>query len=139
MKGKWMGKYWFSGNVPDNLKDRKTDFELIINNYLDSKISGQISDNIETGGTAGIGSFSGTINGNEINFVKRMPIRTSVFHDGTKIEEEKPHRPIYYSGIIDFETNSIHGTWKFKIGIGFINGRLVFYHSTKGEWEMKRV
>jgi hypothetical protein len=30
MKGKWMGKYWFSGNVPDNLKDRKTDFELII-------------------------------------------------------------------------------------------------------------
>jgi hypothetical protein len=139
MKGKWTGKYWFSGNVPNNLKDRKTDFELIVDNCLDSKISGQISDKIETGGTAGIGSFSGTVSGNEINFVKRMPIRTSVFRDGTKIEEEKPHRPIYYSGIIDLETNSIHGTWKFKIGIGFLKGRLVFYPNTKGEWEMKRV
>lgn len=112
---------------------------MIADNYLDSKISGQIPDKIETGGTAGIGSFSGTVNGNEIKFVKRMPIRTSVFRDGRKIEEEKPHRPIYYSGIIDLETNSIHGTWKFKIGVGFLKGRLVFCPNTKGEWDMKRV
>ena len=138
MKGKWNGKYWFSGNVPDSLKDTKTDFELTIDDYSNSKISGKISDNVEMGGTKGIGSISGTLKGNKIKFVKRMPISTSVLQDGTRIEEDKPHRPIYYKGIIDSESNSIKGTWKFKIGIGLVKGRLAFFPGTKGEWEMKR-
>jgi hypothetical protein len=138
MKGKWNGKYWFSGNLPDSLKDRKTDFELTIDNYSGSKIFGKISDNIEMGGTAGVGSFSGTIKGDYIKFVKKMPFRTSVLPDGTRIEEEKPHRPIYYTGIIDSKNNSIKGTWRFKLGIGFIKGRLAFYPGTKGKWEMER-
>ena len=139
MKGKWNGKYWFSGNIPDCLKDRKTKFELSIDNYSNSKISGTVSDDIKTGGTAGIGNFSGTLKGKEIRFVKKMPISTSILQDGTRIEENKPHRPIYYRGIIDSETDSIKGTWKFKIGIGFIKGRLVFFPGTKGEWEMNKV
>lgn len=138
MKGKWNGSYWFSGNVPESLKDRKTGFELTIDDYSNSKISGTVSDNIETGGTKGIGNFSGTIKGNKIKFVKRMPIRTVVVQDGTRIEEDKPHRPIHYSGIIDYDTNSIKGTWKFKIGIGLVKGRLAFYPETKGEWEMSK-
>tara|TARA_B100000676_G_C17972459_1_gene784100 strand:- start:820 stop:1242 length:423 start_codon:yes stop_codon:yes gene_type:complete len=138
MIGKWNGKYWFSENVPNDLKDRETEFELIIDNYFNSKISGTISDDTRMGGTKGIGNFSGTIKGNEIKFVKRMPISTCVLPDGSRIEENKPHRPIYYKGIIDLETNSIKGTWKFKIEIGFVKGRLAFFPGTKGEWEMHK-
>ena len=61
MKGKWIGKYWFSGIVPDSLKDRKAEFEIIIESFVNSKISGKVSDNIETGGTSGIGIISGKI------------------------------------------------------------------------------
>ncbi len=138
MKGKWIGKYWYSGKVPDFLKNRKTEFEIVIEDFQNSKVLGKVSDNLETGGTSGVGSISGEIKGNNIKFTKIMPVKTTVFEDGTKLEEEKPHRPIYYSGIIDTATNSIKGTWKFKKGIGFINGRLVIYPGTKGEWEMKR-
>ena len=138
MKGKWIGQYWFSGNVPESLKNKETEFELIIDSYLNSKISGTISDNMETGGTAGTGTISGNVKHNKVKFIKRMPIKTSVFQDGTRIEENKPHRPIYYKGIIDIETNTVKGTWKFKLGIGFINGRLVIYSGTKGEWKMKK-
>ncbi len=138
MKGKWNGKYWFSGNVPETLKNRKTEFELIVDDYSNFKISGKISDNVEMGGTKGIGNFSGTVKGNKIKFVKRMPVSTSVLQDGTRIEEDKPHRPIYYKGIINSETNSIKGTWKFKIGFGFVKGRLAFFPGTKGEWEMNK-
>jgi hypothetical protein len=138
MTGKWIGKYWFSGNVPDAIKDQETDFELIIDNYTDSKISGTISDIIETGGTAGIGSFSGTLKGGEIKFIKKMPINTSISQGGRRIEENKPHRPIYYRGILNSETGLITGTWKFKIGIGFVQGRLAIYLGSRGKWEMKK-
>jgi len=138
MNGKWNGKYWFSGNVPDSLKDKETDFEMVVEDFTNSKISGKIFDNVEMGGTKGIGNFSGSVKGNKIKFVKRMPISTSVLPDGTRIEENKPHRPIYYKGTIDTEKDFIQGTWKFKIGIGFVNGRLALYLGTKGKWEMKK-
>ncbi len=138
MKGKWNGNYWFSGDVPDALKDRKTEFELTIDDYSNFKISGTVYDHIEMGGTKGVGEFSGTVKGNKIRFVKRMPVRTVVLKDGTRIEEKKPHRPIYYKGMIDFKTGLIKGTWKFKIGIGFVKGQLVFYPGTNGEWEMRK-
>jgi hypothetical protein len=138
MKWKENGIYWFAGKVPDVLKNRKTEFELIIDKYFNSKISGTISDNVENGGTKGVGNFSGTVKGNKIKFIKRMSISTSVLLDGTRIEEDKPHRPIYYKGIIDADSNSIKGTWKFKIGFGFVQGRLAFYPGTKGEWEMRK-
>lgn len=136
-KSEWVGKYWFLGNVPDKLKNRKTEFEMIIKKHEDSKIFGEIFDNLETGGTAGVGSVSGTIKGNKIEFVKRMPLKTSVLPNGKRIEEEKEHRPIYYKGTIDQKTGIMHGTWRFKMGIGFVKGQLAFYPGTKGGWEMK--
>ena len=137
MKGKWNGKYWFIGNVPETLENRITLFELTIDTFENSRITGSIFDTIETGGTAGTGTISGKIKGNKIKFIKRMPIKTSVLPDGTKIEEQKPHNAIYYQGIIN-ENNTIEGTWKFRKGIGIIKGKLVIYPGTKGKWEMKK-
>ena len=113
MKGKWKGKYWYAGNVPDVLKDQKTDFELTIEEYSNSKITGSISDNVETGGTKGVGKVTGTVKGNKIQFVKRMPVKSMILQDGTKIEEDKPHRPIYYRGTIDTKSGEIKGLFLF--------------------------
>ena len=138
MEGKWIGKYWFLGNVPNSLKGRKTEFELTIENYKDLKISGTVFDVLKTGGTSGVGKISGSIKEKKIRFVKRMPVKTTIFFNGDRVEENKPHRPIYYEGTINYESNTIEGTWRFKKGIGFLNGKLVIYPGTKGNWEMKK-
>jgi hypothetical protein len=139
MKGKWDGEYWFIDKAPDILLNRKTKFELYIDSIENSKLTGWVKDDLETGGTRGKGSMSGKIKGNRIRFIKQMPIKTYVNGDGKKTEEEKPHRPIYYQGTINYKTNEIEGSWRFKKGFGFIKGKIAFYLETKGEWKMKKV
>jgi hypothetical protein len=138
MRGKWIGKYWCSEDVSGALKDKEVEFELTIDDHSNSKISGNVFDNVDMGGTEGIGTFFGTIKGDKIKFVKRMPIKTLILEDGTTFKEEKPHRPIYYRGSIDPETGLIQGIWKFKIGVGFVKGQIVLYAGTSGKWQMKR-
>ena len=112
---------------------------MMVDNFQDPEFTGSISDLQETGGTRGIGTVSGSVRGNRIQFVKRMPVRTFVFSDGTRMEEEeKPHRPIYYEGAMDPETGLVQGSWRFKMGIGFFKGTLAFYKATKGKWQMER-
>ncbi len=110
MKGKWKGTYWFSGDVPEDLKNRITDFELTIERHSRGKIYGKISDSLETEATKGIGRISGKIKGTTVQFKKKMPIRTYYTPDGTRMEVDKPHRPIYYKGVLDVATNLIKGT-----------------------------
>ncbi|WP_196889425.1 hypothetical protein [Aureivirga sp. CE67] len=139
MKGIWKGTYWFTSNVHDSVKKNRTEFEITIENDDNSKISGTIFDNIETGGTRGIGTISGTVKGNKIKFVKRMPIKTIIFPNGEKIEKKEPHSPIYYEGSLNNETNEFEGTWKFKRRITIINGKLGYTPETKGAWKMKKI
>ncbi len=138
MLGKWTGNYWYEGKVPITLKLRKTNFEIIIESFELGKISGSIFDDIENGGTPGVGTISGKLNGKTLKFVKRMPVSVIHFHDDTIINEQKSHRPIFYSGTLDSETNTFHGTWKFKKGFGRVEGRFVFFIGTKGRWVMKK-
>ena len=137
MKGKWNGNYWYLGHVPESFKDRITKFELTIDTYKNSRITGSVFDNIEMGGTAGLGTISGKIKGNKIKFIKRMPVKTLFLPDGTKIEEQKPHSAIYYQGIIN-DNNTIEGTWKFRKRIVVTKGKLLLHLGTKGKWEMKK-
>ncbi|MFT5602151.1 MAG: hypothetical protein ACI9N1_002403 [Flavobacteriales bacterium] len=138
MEGKWEGTYWYLGKLSKSLLDGRVGFEMTIYESKEVEFIGEISDKIEEGGTRGIGSVVGTVQKNKIEFVKQMPFKSVVMADGTRIEEKKKHRPIYYSGIIDEFNGSIEGTWKFKKGIGFVNGRLALYGGTKGKWEMKK-
>lgn len=138
MKGKWEGQYWFTDNVPNSMLNQLTKFELEIDTFNQSKFSGWVKDDLETGGTKGIGTVTGKIKGDRIQFVKQMPVRTYILGEDEKVEEEKPHRPIYYSGTINYKTNKINGTWRFKMGLGFIKGGVAFYRATKGEWNMKK-
>lgn len=139
MKGKYKGTYWYTGNVPEVLKGTEVDFEFIIENTENNKILGCVSDNVEMGGTPGVGRFTGTIKGNNIKFVKKMPIQSIVFYDGIRVEEEKPHKPIYYKGVINKETGVIQGDWKIRGGLEFVNRQLYFHPKTTGKWKMTRI
>ena len=138
MKGKWNGTYWYEGNATDSIKYRITPFQLIIEHVKGKKISGNVKDDTKMGGTKGVGTINGSIKGNKIKFVKRMPIHTVILHNGTRIEENKPHRPIYYKGIINKEGDHIEGTWRFKMGLGFVDGKIALFLGTRGFWEMKK-
>lgn len=137
MKGKYSGQYKYSGRVPVQLKDLQVEFELTIQEFDYPNFSGSVQD--FAGGTQGIGEISGEIKDGQIKFVKRMPISTIIFQDGERLEERKPHRPIYYKGTLDKETNEFNGTWRFKRKIGFLEGKLVYFPGTKGVWKMKKV
>ncbi|MGB6269266.1 MAG: hypothetical protein WBF67_09680 [Olleya sp.] len=139
MIGKWIGKYWYVGDYSKSLENKIVAFEINIDEFDNNKIVGSVFDNLEMGVTKGIGTITGTIKCDKIKFTKQMPIKTLRFLDGTKVEKQKPHNPIYYKGTINNKTNSISGTWKIKRGIGILNKRLVYYRETKGEWEMKKV
>lgn len=141
MKGKWIGSYWFVGNVSEALKNKKTPFEIEITSFYKEKIKGSVLDNVEMGGTKGVGTISGSVRKTKISFIKKMPVKTTVYPDGTRVEEQKPHKPIYYKGIINHQTNTIEGTWRFKrsLRFGIMNRKLVFYKLGKGKWEMKKM
>ena len=138
MKGKWIGEYWFTEKAPDNLLNRKTNFEAQIDSIENSKFSGWVKDDLSSGGTKGKGTIDGKIKGNKVKFVKQMPILTLIIGNDEKIEENKPHKPIYYQGTINLEKNEITGTWRFKQGFGFLKGGFAFYAGGKGEWKMKK-
>ena len=117
-------------------KARNTKFKIEINEFDDLRFSGIVTDDEVTGGMKGIDNIVGRIKNGIVGFIKEMPTQTVYMRDGLKIEENKPHRKIYYSGkILD---NQIEGVWKFKFGIGRVNNRLVIFPSSKGTWKMKK-
>lgn len=138
MKGIWSGKYWFKEKLLVEIKPNHTNFEMVIEHFEMNKFLGTVKDDLATGGTKGIGKITGNISDNKIQFVKNMPIRSMLLKDGIRIEEDKPHRPIYYKGTIDKAMNKAYGTWRFKRGFGLVNGKLAYFPGTKGEWSMHK-
>lgn len=137
MLGNWTGTYSYSSKrIPQELFDQEVKFHINILHFDGSHFSGTVEDDFETGGTKGIGKVSGHIKNGLVTFVKEMPIQTLYFSDGSRIEEDKPHRKIYYSGKL--RNNEIEGTWKFKLGIGIVKNRLAIFPRSKGTWKMKK-
>jgi hypothetical protein len=137
MLGNWTGTYNYSSKrIPEEIRKLETNFKIEIKKFDGVRFSGTIEDDQSTGGMKGIGKIEGNIKNGIVHFVKEMPIQSVYMPDGSKIEENKPHRKIYYSGkIID---NQIEGVWKFKFGIGKVNNRLVIFPRSKGTWKMKK-
>ena len=137
MIGKWTGTYkYLSNRIPEEIRNRETKFDIEIIEFDGNAFTGTVQDDLETGGMKGVGKIVGKINNGIVEFVKEMPIQSVYMPDGSKIEEEKPHRKIYYSGKIS--DNQIEGIWKFKFGIGKVNNRLVIFPRSKGTWKMKK-
>lgn len=137
MLGNWTGTYKYLGTrFPEELRNRETKFTIEITDFDGIKFSGQVQDEPETGGMKGLGKIEGNVKNGIIKFIKEMPIQSVYMPDGSKVEEKKPHRKIYYSGKIS--DNQIEGIWKFKFGFGKVNNRWVIFPRSKGTWKMNK-
>jgi len=118
MKGTWLGYYKHKSKLlPENIRDRFTKFKIIIDEFDGIKFKGTVEDDITTGGTQGTGVIEGLKRGNEISFIKKMPVETMVLPSGKIKTTNKKHPKIYYSGIISTNENEVKRSWKFKLGI----------------------
>lgn len=136
LQGVWKGYYQYSSKKIQKIhKYSKTGFTIEITHFDGVNFEGEVYDDLESGGTRGRGIIQGKYEKNKISFVKKMPISTVVYPDGTVVEEDKPHRNIYYEGI--FENTAFIGTWRFKLGIEFRRGILI-YPPSKGTWYMEK-
>jgi hypothetical protein len=137
MVGKWTGNYtYFSKRLREEVRNRETKFEIEILVYDGIHFSGIVRDDLATGGMKGEGKIIGKIKNGKLEFVKEMPIQTIYMHDGSEIQEEKPHRKIYYRGVLSGK--QMQGTWKFKFGMGIINHQLVIFPRSTGSWQMTK-
>jgi hypothetical protein len=135
-KGHYTGFYKYNKErIQKIIAHDKTLFFIDINDTDGEKFSGTIQDDINTGGTPGIGTITGKINGDKIFFVKQMPIAAIITNDVQK-NFNKKHRKIYYDGI---KSDGIFkGTWKLKFGFIFFGLLPILIAETRGTWEMKK-
>ena len=137
-KGSWNGYYSFSNQEINKARGfDNTNFEIIISTLNANEFTGTVQDDLNTGGTQGIGEVAGKVEGDKIEFVKRMPIMTLlVDKKGTIKTMNKKHRPIYYSGQFLSDKKTISGTWKFKFGFIWFGIIPVPIIPAKGTWTM---
>lgn len=137
-KGKWSGYYSFLNPEINKIRGfDKTNFEIQILAVEANRFTGKVQDELTTGGTEGIGEIIGQINGNEVQFVKKMPIMTLlVDKNGTIKTLNQKHRPIYYSGQFSNNKETLTGTWRFKFGFVWVGIIPIPIKPTKGTWTM---
>lgn len=138
MIGKWEGFFQHTTKyAPEKLRNRKTLFKLEITECKGNKFSGQVFDDLNTGGMEGIGIIEGTFDSDGVKFVKKMPQRTEYFPNGSVIKRNKPHPEILYEGDFMNNRNKISGTWIIKSRISFYRFRL-YVGGGNGIFEMSK-
>ncbi|HBG71699.1 MAG: hypothetical protein A2W93_06690 [Bacteroidetes bacterium GWF2_43_63] len=134
MIGKYKGHYQYDNQkIQKQLKHDLTLFNLEITEFENGHFNGFVEDDIDTGGTPGKGIINGEKNGNEITFIKEMPIASFLINGKMKTYNKK-HPKIYYKGTIT--DDKIEGFWKIKFGV-FMNGLMMLIGvKTTGTWQM---
>ena len=139
--GLWTGYYKFDNEALQKTSGFEyTNFEITIQTIDKNCFAGIVEDNLETGGTEGVGEIKGNVFGEKVEFVKQMPIMTVIIDKkGTRKTFNKKHRPIYYSGTFSADKKTISGNWKFKFGFIWLGLLPIPITPTKGTWEMKLI
>lgn len=137
-KGHWKGHYSFSDERMNKIRGfARTNFEIDILKVENNAFSGTVKDDLDTGGTEGIGEVNGKVKGDLIEFVKRMPVMTLlVDKKGNRKTFNRKHRPIYYTGTFSPDGKTIMGSWKFRFGFIWIGIVPVPVRASKGVWMM---
>jgi hypothetical protein len=116
----------------------QTNFEIEITKVDNNSFIGTVKDDLTTGGTEGIGHIEGKVAGNNVKFVKQMPVMTLlVDRRGTRKTFNKKHRHIYYSGTFSGDRKSISGQWRHKFGFIWFGPIPIPILPVKGTWTMK--
>ena len=138
-KGIWIGQYKFDNKAHLEITGfESTNFEIEITKVENNNFTGKVQDDLTTGGTEGIGEIAGKVFGENIQFVKQMPIMTVLLgKEGIRKTYNKKHRKIYYLGTFSGDRKSISGQWKFKFGFIWFGFIPVPVTPTKGAWKMK--
>jgi hypothetical protein len=136
--GNWSGYYSFLDPEINKIRGfDKTKFDIEIITVKDNKFTGKVQDDLTTGGTEGIGEIIGQINGDKVEFVKKMPVMTLLIdRKGTRKTYNKKHRPIYYTGQLSSDKQTVTGTWRFKFGFVWLGIIPVPVRPSKGSWTM---
>ena len=137
--GHWIGQYKFDKKTHQEISGfEATNFEMEITAVENNKFVGKVQDDLSTGGTEGIGEVRGKVVGENIEFIKQMPIMTFILEKkGIRETLNRKHRKIYYSGTFSTDKNSINGHWRFKSGFIWIGFIPVLVNPTKGTFTMK--
>ncbi|MDF2456549.1 MAG: hypothetical protein K0R51_2542 [Cytophagaceae bacterium] len=138
--GQWTGHYSFKDEEINKIRGfEKTFFTIEILTVNDHAFTGKVQDDLTTGGTEGIGTIAGSIQGDRMDFVKSMPVMTLlVDRKGTIKTYNKKHRPIFYSGQFSSDGQTVSGTWRFKFGFVWIGIIPVPMMPSSGFWSMTR-
>lgn len=142
MKGKWKGFYTYDKEwIQEIIGYEKTIFHVTISKVdNDGNYYGSVEDDLETGGTPGIGILEGSKNEDVINFFKEMPIRAVIWGPKKmKLFPKKKQPKIYYTGTISKDLKTIKGSWKIKFGFLFLWFIPIPILPSSGKFEMKKL
>ncbi|WP_028980272.1 hypothetical protein [Sporocytophaga myxococcoides] len=132
IQGKWKGTYYY--NIPKEISDIEVghvDFVITILSVKRSEFEGTVEDNIEMGGTPGIGKIKGRCTDTHIYFEKFMPVYGFIKRNGEHhIDHNKKHPVLIYEGLFSQNKRNITGSWKFKKRLVFWKGIIPMFIST---------
>jgi hypothetical protein len=87
-----------------------------------------------------MGEVTGKISGDEMSFVKQMPVMTMrLLSTGERKLRNKKHGAIYYTGVFSADRKVVEGQWRIKarfVWFGIIPMRV---NPGSGSWEMRIV
>lgn len=140
MKGEWQGYYRYnSAAIQQKRGIDKTYFYMHIQSADNGRFSGTVEDDLSTRGTPGTGSIKGSLTGRHIAFVKLMPIKTMLAANGESVHMKEKHPPLYYSGTVSEDGQSIQGSWKFKFGFTMVGFLPMPVFPISGTWYMEKI
>lgn len=137
--GKWQGTYTFDDKRVNLARGfDHTAFVIEITTLHGNQFTGTVQDDPNTGGMEGIGTITGHVDKDRIQFVKQMPVMTLLMNkQGLRKKLPKKHRPIYYSGTLSEDRSSAEGSWKFKPGIVWMGLFPMPMVTSTGKWSMR--
>lgn len=139
MNGIWKGSYTYnSTKIQSNIGFPKTNFKIEITDINEDQFVGKVTDDIDSGGTPGIGDITGKLIDNEVSFIKIMPHKALIDRDGNIKVLKGKHPKIYYRGSLTADRKTIEGTWRFKLGFMMIGIIPVIMPPIKGKFTMDK-
>lgn len=140
MKGRWSGFYQYDKEaVRKAVGHDRTFFAIKIDVFDGRNFSGEVQDDVTTGGMTEKGKIFGFVEKGEVYFEKYMPnYQTRDPKTGERISFNRKHPALYYTGILSDDERRVEGKWRFKNQVGLLAGFIPFPVSVKGTWMMKR-
>ncbi len=138
IQGKWVGWYTYNSKKINSVRSiERTFFTINIDTISGHNFSGVVEDDEQTFGLEGTGSITGKTEKTSIQFIKKMPFRTTLINGKRVVDKTKKHPNVYYNGAA-ISDNHFKGEWRFKLGFTFIGKLPAIILPIKGTWEMKR-